>query len=167
MSVRQLLPDDWQTLREIRLAALLDAPYAFASSYEMTLKRSEEEWRSWPAHGVAFGAFAAGEPVGMVGASPVNLDPDTVHLIAMWVAPAVRGAGAAETLIDAVVQWATNRGSRSVSLEVSTANDRAAAVYLRNGFTYSNESPSVPGTVTMRRPLHSSKQGPSSDGDPA
>ena len=72
----------------------------------------------------------------------------------MWVAPAVRGTGAAEALIDAVVEWATDRGSRSVSLEVATGNDRAAAVYLRNGFTYSNEPPSIPDTVTMRRALH-------------
>jgi GNAT superfamily N-acetyltransferase len=153
VSIRQLLPDDWQTLREIRLAALLDAPDAFASSYELTLKRSEQEWRTWPARGVVFGAFVAGEPVGMVGATPVVTDPDTVHLIAMWAAPAVRGTGVADRLIDAVVEWAQGRGSRSVWLEVATGNDRAAAVYLRNGFTYSNEPPSIPDTVTMRRPV--------------
>jgi len=153
VSVRQLLPDDWRTLRDIRLAALLDAPYAFASSYELTLKRSEQEWRTWPARGVVFGAFVSGEPVGMVGATPVVSDPETVHLIAMWVAPGVRGTGVADNLIDSVVEWAEGRGSRSVSLEVATGNDRAAAVYLRNGFTYSNEPPSIPDTVTMRRSL--------------
>jgi GNAT superfamily N-acetyltransferase len=153
VSVRQLLPDDWQTLREIRLAALLEAPHAFASSYESTLNRTEQEWRAWPGRGVVFGAFIGGQPVGMVGATPVATDPSTVHLIAMWVAPAVRGTGVAETLIDAVVAWAKSRGCLSVSLEVATGNDRAAAVYRRNGFIYSNEPPSIPDTATMRRHL--------------
>jgi GNAT superfamily N-acetyltransferase len=151
--VRALLPDDWETLRSIRLAALLDAPYAFASSYESALARTEREWRAWPAGGVAFGAYVAGEPVGMVAGTPVPDDPETAHLIAMWVAPAVRGTGVAESLIDAVVTWAARQGCRSVLLEVATGNDRAAGAYLRNGFTYSNEPPSIPGTVTMRRSL--------------
>jgi GNAT superfamily N-acetyltransferase len=153
VSVRPLVPDEWQTLRDLRLAALLDAPYAFASSYESALTRTEQEWRAWPARGAVFGAFVGGEPVGMVGAAPVATDPSTVHLIAMWVAPAARGTGVAENLIDAVLAWAESRGCRSVSLEVATGNDRAAAVYLRNGFTYSNEPPSIPDTATMRRPL--------------
>jgi GNAT superfamily N-acetyltransferase len=153
VSVRQLLPDDWQTLREIRLASLLEAPHAFASSYESAVTRTEQEWRAWPAHGVVFGAFVAGEPVGMVGASPVATDPSTVHLIAMWVAPAARGAGVAGSLIDAVLAWARRRGCLGVSLEVALGNDRAVAVYLRHGFTYSNEPPSIPDTVTMRRSL--------------
>ena len=153
VSVRPLRPDDWQTLRDLRLAALLDAPDAFASSYQSTLNRTEQEWRAWPGRGVVFGAFVGGQPVGMVGATPVATDPATVHLIAMWVAPAMRGTGVAENLIDAVVAWAESRGCLSVSLEVAIGNDRAAAVYLRNGFTYSNEPPSIPDTATMRRPL--------------
>jgi GNAT superfamily N-acetyltransferase len=152
-TVRVLLPDDWRILRELRLAALLDAPYAFVSTYESTANRTEQEWRAWPTHGVVFGAFLGGEPLGMVGAAPLPDDPSTAHLIAMWVAPAGRGTGLADGLIGAVVEWARGRGCRSVFLEVATGNDRAAAVYLRNGFAYTDEPPSMEHTLTMRRPL--------------
>lgn len=152
-SVRILLPDDWQTLRSLRLAALLDAPEAFASTYESTLARTEEEWRSWPAGGVVFAAVVGDEPVGMVAGALMLNDPATAHLIAMWVAPAVRGTGVAESLIDAVVAWAERLGFQSVLLEVAIGNERAAAVYLRNGFDYSDDPPSIPHTRAMRRPL--------------
>ncbi len=151
VTVRPLLPDDWRILRDLRLAALLDAPYAFGSTYESTAGRTEQEWRTWPIHGVAFGAFLGGEPVGMVGALPMPTDPATVHLIAMWVAPAGRGTGLGDALIDAVVAWARGRGCVSVFLEVATGNDRAAALYLRNGFAYTDEPPSMGCAVTMRR----------------
>ena len=43
--VREVIPDDWQTLRDIRLAALREAPYAFGSSYAREAPFTEEQWR--------------------------------------------------------------------------------------------------------------------------
>ena len=43
--VRQLTPDDWRTLREIRLAALADAPDAFMTTYADAVGLDEQQWR--------------------------------------------------------------------------------------------------------------------------
>jgi hypothetical protein len=39
--VREAIADDWQALRDIRLAALRDAPEAFASTYEQQVTFGE------------------------------------------------------------------------------------------------------------------------------
>ncbi len=45
VTVRALEGDDWQTYQQIRLAALQDAPEAFASSYEQEAAYDEDFWR--------------------------------------------------------------------------------------------------------------------------
>jgi GNAT superfamily N-acetyltransferase len=61
-------------------------------------------------------------------------DPAVVHLMAMWVCPAIRGLGGAEVLIAAVLAWAKLEGATWVRLNVIQTNDRARRVYERNGF---------------------------------
>jgi ribosomal protein S18 acetylase RimI-like enzyme len=153
MTVRRLTPDEWQTLRELRLASLADAPEAFGSTYESAAARTEPEWRRWPAPGIALAAFVGGEPVGVVGVVPVPGDPATAHLIAMWVAPAVRGTGVGDELISAVADIAQSWGCRTVFLEVRADNHRAVALYGRNGFVRSGEAPQFADAFTMRRRL--------------
>jgi ribosomal protein S18 acetylase RimI-like enzyme len=55
----------------------------------------------------------------------------------MWVAPAARGSGLADRLIDAVVDWARANEASEVTLGVTPGNDRARRVYLRYGFELS------------------------------
>jgi GNAT superfamily N-acetyltransferase len=62
------------------------------------------------------------------------LDAAVVHLMAMWVHPAVRGSGAADELVAAVLDWAKSEGARLVRLNVIQRNDRARRFYERIGF---------------------------------
>jgi ribosomal protein S18 acetylase RimI-like enzyme len=156
--VRELVPDEWRLLRALRLAALSDAAEAFGSTYESAASRTEQEWRAWPARGVPFAAFlgeqrarAGVDPVGMVAVTAEAGEPDTAHLIALWVAPAVRGTGVGDALIAAVVDRARRHGHRGVLLEVLAHNAPAVALYRRNGFLQTVEPAAVPGAITMRR----------------
>jgi ribosomal protein S18 acetylase RimI-like enzyme len=153
VTVRRLWPDDWRTLRNLRLAALAEAPEAFGSTYESAAARREEEWRRWPSPGLPLAAFVGSEAVGVVGAMPVTGDPTTAHLIAMWVAPALRGSGVGDELIAAVADTARSWGCRSVFLEVVADNHRAVGLYARNGFVRSREPAQFPHAFTMRLSL--------------
>ncbi|MEU6155746.1 GNAT family N-acetyltransferase [Actinosynnema sp. NPDC047251] len=119
--------DEWARWRALRLAALLDAPAAFTSTHAEWVGAPEARWRRRVAATHNLVAVLDGADVGMVSAA----DGDEVDLLSLWVAPAARGRGVGDALVDGVVRWA---GTRAVRLEVAAGNARARALYLRHGF---------------------------------
>jgi GNAT superfamily N-acetyltransferase len=154
VQVRPVTPDEWRVLREVRLAALLDAPEAFYSTYEHTLTRTEEDWRSWISRARLFLAWLGGEAVGMVGVGPTTAETAS-DLVAMWVAPAVRGTGVADDLVQAAIAEAWAQGCTSLGLEVADGNVKAAHLYARHGFIPTREPTAMHSATRMRllRPL--------------
>jgi ribosomal protein S18 acetylase RimI-like enzyme len=136
-----LTPDDWQTWRQLRLAALAEAPYAFGSrlaDWQGDGDR-EERWRARLGSPGSFNVVAMldGEPVGM--ASGVPAGEGAAELISMWVSPAARGHGVSHGLVQAVARWAQLAGSQVLRLAVTPGNENAAALYRRNGFQFTGE----------------------------
>ena len=165
--VRETGMDDWPALREIRLAALRDAPDAFASTYPREETLDEAAWRARIARGGCFLAYvpeiSASEPVGLAGG--YEAEPGTVGLISMWVRPQARGHGVGEALIAAVLDWAQARHARSVHLWVTETNQPARGLYERCGFKPTGECqplPSTPvlGELAMARELWPVSYGP-------
>jgi ribosomal protein S18 acetylase RimI-like enzyme len=144
--VREAIPEDWQALRDARLAGLREAPHAFASAAERESAYSEQKWRAWTqvsGHGVMYLAEVPGqpEPAGIAGV----LDADgEAHLISMWVRPAVRGQKVGEALIEATAEWARSRGFDSIYLWVTESNASARRLYERCGFTGTGERQPLP-----------------------
>ncbi|TNC23538.1 GNAT family N-acetyltransferase [Amycolatopsis alkalitolerans] len=135
IGLRVLSADDWAAWREMRLAALRDAPGAFGANLAGWEHEDEPRWRRRLID-VPFNVLAeAGDvPVGMVSGTA----PDrgrAVELISMWVAPSARGRGVGDALIDAVVRWAAAQAADRVVLRVYEHNRHAADLYRRNGFT--------------------------------
>jgi RimJ/RimL family protein N-acetyltransferase len=153
LQVRPFRPDEWAVLRDVRLAALQDAPDAFYSTYEDTKDRPEASWRAWPSRGVAMGAWVDEKPVGMVGVATTEEAPAEADLFAMWVAPTACGSGAADLLVRRAVDWAAEQGCTSVSLEVAPGNQRAERVYARHGFVLTGAAATVACGHAMRRDL--------------
>ena len=158
--VRETVMDDWPALRDIRLAALWDAPDAFASTYAEQAAFEEADWRQRIARGGTFLAFIpeadASEPAGLVGG--YDYGAGTVGLISMFVRPEARGHGVGEALIAAVLDWARARNATSVHLWVTETNKPARLLYERCGFSLTGERQPLPsnpavGEVAMTRPL--------------
>jgi RimJ/RimL family protein N-acetyltransferase len=137
-------PDGWELWREMRLAALADAPLAFASTLAEWSGPADTEhrWRG-RLEGVALNLVLTcdDEPVGMVSATA----PDDVHpaeLISMWVAPTGRGRGAGDEAIRQVVAWVReNFPTSDIELSVKTNNRHAIRLYARHGFVDAGPSP--------------------------
>ena len=61
-------------------------------------------------------------------------DAAVVHLMSMWVDPALRGSGAGEALVASLLAWAETEGARQIRLAVIQTTDRARRFYERLGF---------------------------------
>jgi ribosomal protein S18 acetylase RimI-like enzyme len=132
--IRRAVAGDLDTLRALRIAALTDAPGAFASTLERERTRTQAEWQRWLSPNGTFIAFESDRPIGLAGGILDQHDRSVVHVVAMWVHPALRGSGVADALVDAVVAWASGEGVREVRLRIAKGNDRAQRCYERNGF---------------------------------
>jgi GNAT superfamily N-acetyltransferase len=137
MEVRRLLTGEIDLLRDVRLRALRDAPYAFGSTYERESAFGPEEWAQRIATPV-FAALDDGRALGMAGGY-VDERQETV-LWGMWVDPAARGRGLAEPLVEAVVAWARSTGAPRLELSVTDRAPAAAALYRRLGFVPTGET---------------------------
>jgi ribosomal protein S18 acetylase RimI-like enzyme len=155
VEIRVVGADGWGLWRELRLAALADAPEAFGSTLADWRDAAETRWRERlsGAGDRNFVAYLDGVPVGMATATPGG--DGAVELISMYVAAAARGHGVADRLISAVVARALELGARTVRLDVRHSNARAAAVYRRHGFVVSDEVAEDPAELTMARPVDS------------
>ena len=140
MEIEQLCADDWQRLKQLRLAALRDAPDAFDSTHEWAERLSEGDWRRQIEELVTFFAVDNGNDFGMVRGVPSDTEPSSAFLITMWVAPTGRGTGAGEKLVEVVVNWARQCGFARLELDVADDNVAAIALYERCNFFPTGET---------------------------
>ncbi|WP_406050594.1 GNAT family N-acetyltransferase [Kribbella sp. NBC_00889] len=140
IELRDIGADDWKLWRDLRVAALTEAPYAFGSQLADWLDAPEERWRERLSAPGAYQVIASldGTPVGMVGGFPGE-ETGTAELVSMWIAPTGRGRGVGDTLITTIAQWAAGTGARVLRLSVADGNDPAHKLYLRNGFADTDE----------------------------
>lgn len=150
-------PDDWSEWRSARLDALTESPRAFTtvlSDWEGQ-GDTERRWRD-RLTSVPFNLLArrGAQAVGMVSAV-THPGEASVELLSLWVAPASRGAGVGNALVDAVIGWAREQSARSLLLRVIEGNDPAERLYRRHGLVPTGRAVAGPaGTeIAMRRRL--------------
>ncbi|MFG2407637.1 GNAT family N-acetyltransferase [Streptomyces brevispora] len=172
--IRPVRAEEWQPVKELRLAALQDpaAPVAFLETYEQGLERSDDFWRERAADGSEEGdgrvrRFVAEAPDGSWAGSVTVLierpdgevgfgtaaDVHQAHVVGVFVRPEARGAGVAEALFRAGMDWAWSLGEpriERVRLYVHENNPRASALYRRIGFVPTGETVPMQGDPTAR-----------------
>jgi GNAT superfamily N-acetyltransferase len=156
--IREITLDDWQTLRDVRLAALREAPSAFGSTYARESAFTQEQWRGRISErSVTFFAYLpdAPEPAGLIG---VYVEADLPDVVSMWVRPGARGRGVGEALLSAAGGWAKARDHDTLFLWVTESNRPARTLYKRCGFAFTGDEQPLPSDPTltevrMRRPL--------------
>lgn len=141
IELRELTPDDWQAWRDLRQAALADAPAAFGSQLADWIDAEESRWRDrlnvpgW--HNLI--AVLDGTPVGMATGAPADDEEGVMHILSMWIAPAGRGQGIGDHLLTAIEQWALANSAHTLKLSVVEGNEKAHTLYLRNGYLDTGE----------------------------
>jgi ribosomal protein S18 acetylase RimI-like enzyme len=149
--VERLESDAWQSKRDLRLAALKDAPSAFLATYETAAARTEADWRAWPKPETAC-CLGLVRDDALIGIAIVEeTEPGTADVFAMWVAPDARGSGGVDALLAGAAQWAGERGVHTMRLEVRAGNSRALRAYTRNGFAVVDETPLAADGIVLRR----------------
>lgn len=138
----RLTTDDWPLWRDLRFAALADAPHAFESRLA-DWSHDEKRWRTRFERPDTCDVVALddGKPVGM--ASGVPVDSSVSELRSVWVSPTVRGRGVGDRLLQAIEDWARASGATIMKLAVVPSNEAAIALYRRHGYVANGERGAV------------------------
>lgn len=138
--------EDWERVRDVRIRALADTPFAYGSRLEEEQDRPESFWRARLERQAAatFLAIDGDETVGLVRTFVAPEDVTSAELVSMWVAPHARGQGVGRQLVAAVVEWARHHDANSVQLWVTETNAAARRLYETCGFVLSGGRQTLP-----------------------
>ena len=145
--IKQLVPDEWPVLRDMRLAALRESPHSFLSTYEKEEAFDEPKWRAEFGRGDWTVSLQDDEPAGIVGCTrEVGAPAYERYLEYIWVAPRWRNTGVARHMLTVVLDRLRASGVRTAYLWVLDGNDAAVRLYKGVGFISSNHrQPARPG----------------------
>ncbi|WP_330331677.1 GNAT family N-acetyltransferase [Streptomyces sp. NBC_00536] len=165
--IRGIRADEWEKVKELRLAALADpvAPVAFLENPVEAAAQPDEFWQGRAEGGAKgnpvrqFVAEAADgrwvgsvtvllESAGARGIFDEVIPVEQGHLVGVFVRPEQRGTGLTEALFQAALDWAWGLEEpvlERVRLFVHEENARAQAFYRRFGFAASGTVVPMPG----------------------
>jgi RimJ/RimL family protein N-acetyltransferase len=135
VTLAELLPEEWERLRRLRITSLSESPDAFGGNLETEEMLSEEEWRKKFEKLVHLVAVIDGIDIAVL--SVENLEGDfgaTCWIGGCWVNPEYRGRGVMKALISYLDEHAEERGWKVQGLGVFSDNDEAIAAYEKLGF---------------------------------
>jgi GNAT superfamily N-acetyltransferase len=166
--VRAVRAEEWQKLKELRLAALADpaAPVAFLETRDEAAGKPDVFWQERAARNAYEGTdarqFIAEGPDGSWAGSVTVLveeagstdffgnlvERSQGHVVGVFLRPEHRGSGLAERLFDGALEWAwalEEPRLERVRLYAHEHNPRARAFYRRIGFVPAGGAVPVPG----------------------
>jgi GNAT superfamily N-acetyltransferase len=156
--VRRVRRGEWQQVRELRLAALLDpdAGMAFLDSHAHAAAQPAAFWIARTddaADSDRIAQFIAEQDGEWVGSASVILrraggadhqgrevTVPRADVVGVFVRPDHRGDGTIDLLLAATAEWAYSAGATILTLDVHADNLRAQGAYRRAGFAPTGET---------------------------
>ena len=152
--VEELVPDQWQRLRTLRLASLQESGYAFGGNLDLESAQSEVQWRDKFAKLTYLIVTINAKDIALM--SVENLVGDfgaTAWIGGCWTNPRYRGQGVLRAMFNFVDQNSETREWKRQGLGVWEDNYSAIAAYEKLGFVAMGdpqESTRVPGKYYQR-----------------
>jgi GNAT superfamily N-acetyltransferase len=146
ITIRRIQAGEIELYKQVRLASLQEAPYAFETTYDSALRRSDETWRERAESGAqgnagaTFLAFSDDVPIGIAAVFRTKGQADIGELMQVWLSPDYRGTGAAWDLMDALFKWAEENSFRRIIAGVTSVTTRGLKFYGKYGFSIMDES---------------------------
>lgn len=108
-------PEEWRSLKGLRLRALETDPDSFASSLTEERAMPDAAWRAWASEEeqVTLVAVEGDVWVGMAVCVMDEAAPRSAKAYAMWVDPPARRQGVGQGLLDALTEWACRQAPRN------------------------------------------------------
>jgi ribosomal protein S18 acetylase RimI-like enzyme len=151
MRIHTVQRRDWQDYRDIRLAALKDAPSAFASTWQEEAALTSSQWmeraqrsEDGDTRTIVIAVDDDGRWVGLAGGYRPGDRGADAELISMWVAPDCRGRKISPQLVRAVLAWTDSHRAETVGLWVNETNHPAISLYEKEGFRRTGEVDKLP-----------------------
>ncbi|MGN6445892.1 GNAT family N-acetyltransferase [Amnibacterium sp.] len=145
-AVREVEERDWVRLRALRLEMLADTPIAYLETLETAEAHPVSHWqRSARGRPGSVKLVAEREDGRWLGTMTGIIAEGVPTLVAVYVAPDVRGAaaGVTDALLAAIERWAAQHGDQ-LRLEVNELNGRAIEAYRRRGFVLTGRTTPYP-----------------------
>jgi len=133
--IRQLLPTDAESFRELRLEGLRLNPEAFGSTYDFEKDQPLDRYSGWLTNSTVFGAYQNAQLIGTASFTQLSglKDSHKGLLRAMYVRPTHRRSGAGRQLVQAIIEHARQKVEQ-LQLTVVSTNQPAIRLYQTLGF---------------------------------
>jgi len=123
-------------LRQIRLAALKDAPFEYGAKCEVDKEKQISFWQQSIADTNWFFVAINGEDIGLIGVEVAGEDRGSdCWIFGWWIAPNYRGRGVTALMLGKIDEFCLEKHWQQLGLGVWPENERAIAAYRKLGFT--------------------------------
>ena len=135
ISIVEPKASDALRLREIRLRALADAPYAFGADYKVESEKPVEYWQDYLINTDWCFAVSDGKDIGLLAVDKADADRGSdCWMSSWWLEDSYRGQGIPKLMLDWLDKLCDEKGWHKQGLGVWPENERAIAAYLKLGF---------------------------------
>ena len=124
-----------ERLRNLRLAALKDAPYAYGAQYEVDQEKPISFWQQTLSDSNWFFTSSDGVDIGLIGVEKATADRGSdCWIFGWWIEQSFRGQGVAALMLSEIDKFCIEHKWFKQGLGVWPENKRAIAAYLKLGF---------------------------------